>query len=165
MIEEIVERSLHPPAGEFDAFYGRSCDRLYRALALTLGDADIAADAVNEAMTRALERWDKVGGYENPSGWVYRVGINWGRSVQRQSNRRPRKALGSASYEMCVPEPALAAAVAELPARYRTVVVARYYMQWTPAEIADSLHIPGATVRSRLKRSLERLRRNMGVKP
>ena len=68
MIDEIVERSLHPPAEDFDAFYGRSRDRLYRALALTLGDADIAADAVNEAMTRALERWDKVGGNENPSG-------------------------------------------------------------------------------------------------
>ncbi len=163
MIDDIVERSLHPPAEEFDVFYGRSRDRLYRALALTLGDADIATDAANEAMTRALERWDKVGGYENPSGWVYRVGVNWGRSLQRQSNRKPRKALGSASYEMSVPEPALAAAVAKLPARYRTVVVARYYMQWTPAEIADALHVPGATVRSRLRRSLDRLRRDMGV--
>ncbi len=126
MIDKIVERSLHPPAKEFDVFYGRSRDRLYRALALTLGDADIAADAVNEAMMKALERWDKVGGYENPSGWVYRVGVNWGRSVQRQSNRKPRKALGSASYEMSVPEPALAEAVAALPPKYRTVVVARY---------------------------------------
>jgi len=164
MIDDIVERSLHPPTDEFDSFYGRSRDRLYRAIALTLDDADIAADAVNEAMTRALERWDKVGGYENPSGWVYRVGVNWGRSVQRQSNRKPRKALGSASYEMSVPEPALAAAVAELPERYRTVVVARYYMQWMPAEIADALHVPGATVRSRLRRALDQLRRDMGVK-
>lgn len=164
MIDKVVERSLHPPAEEFDVFYGRSRDRLYRALALTLGDADIAADAVNEAMTRALERWDKVGEYENPSGWVYRVGVNWGRSAQRSSRRRPKKALDSGSYEMSVPEPALAAAVAALPTRYRTVVVARYYMQWTPAEIADALHVPGATVRSRLRRALDRLRRDMGVK-
>lgn len=165
MIDDIVERSLHPPTGEFDAFYGRSCDRLYRAIALALGDADIAADAVNEAMTRALEHWDEVGGYENPSGWVYRVGVNWGRSEQRKNHRKPKKSLGSDSYEMSVPEPVLVEAVSTLPPKFRTVVVARYYLQWTPAEIADSLHIPGATVRSRLKRSLERLRRNMGVKP
>lgn len=164
MTDDIVERSLHPPTDEFDAFYGRSRDRLYRAIALTLGDADIAADAVNEAMTRALERWDKVSGYENASGWVYRVGVNWGRSAQRKSRRKPNKSLGSDSYEMSVPEPALAEAVAALPPKYRKVVVARYYMQWTPAEIADALHVPGATVRSRLRRALDRLRRDMGVK-
>jgi RNA polymerase sigma-70 factor (ECF subfamily) len=165
MIGDIVNQSLHPPTEEFDVFYGRSRDRLYRALALTLGDADIAADAVNEAMTRALERWDKVGSYKNPPGWVYRVGVNWGRSVQRQANRMPKKALGSDSYEMSIPEPALAEAVAALPPRYRTVIVARYYLQWTPAEIAEAIHIPGATVRSRLKRGLQRLRREMGAKP
>ncbi len=165
MIDDIVERSLHPPAEEFDVFYGRSRDRLYRALALTLGDADIAVDAVNEAMTRALERWDKVGGYENPSGWVYRVGVNWGRSAQRASRRKPKKSLVPDSYEMSTPEPALAEAVTALPPKYRTVVVARYYMQWTPAEIAEALNVPGATIRSRLKRALERLRREMDMKP
>ena len=66
---------------------------------------------------------------------------------------------------MSTPEPALAEAVTALPPKYRTVVVARYYMQWTPAEIAEALNVPGATIRSRLKRALERLRREMDMKP
>ena len=75
----------------------------------------------------------------------------------------PKRFVGSESYEMSVPEPALADAVAALPNRDRTVIVARYYLQWTPAEIAEAMRVPGATVRSRLKRALKRLRRQMGV--
>lgn len=161
MINDIGQNMVHDTSDEFGAFYRQSRDRLYRALAL--GDADIAADAVNEAMTRAFERWDKVGDFDNPSGWVYRVGVNWGRSVQRHRGRMPMQPLASDSYEMSVPEPALVDAVAGLPSHYRTVVVARYYLQWTPAEIATALHVLGATVRSRLQRALVRLRRQMGA--
>lgn len=163
MVDNIENRALAKESGGFEVFYQGSRDRLYRALALTLGDTDIAADAVDEAMTRALERWDEVARYENPAGWVYRVGLNWGRSVQRKGSRIPKRFFGTESYEMSVPEPAIADAVAALPHRDRTVIVARYYLQWTPAEIAEAMRVPGATVRSRLRRALKRLRRQMGV--
>lgn len=163
MVDDTKNRAPGGTQSDFGVFHKDSRDRLYRALALALGDVDIAADAIDEAMTRALERWDKVVLFENPAGWVYRVGLNWGRSVQRRHNRMPKQSLSSELYEMSVPEPALAEAVAALPHRYRTVIVARYYLQWTPAEIAEAIRVPGATVRSRLKRALERLRRQMGV--
>lgn len=162
-MDNIKNRALATEASSFEVFYQGSRDRLYRALALTLANSDVAADAVDEAMTRALERWDEVERYENPAGWVYRVGLNWGRSVQRRRSRIPKRFSGCESYEMSVPEPGLAEAVAALPHRYRTVIVARYYLEWTPAEIAEAMRVPGATVRSRLKRALERLRRQMGV--
>ena len=165
MIDDVERWALEQAPGGFNVFYQGSRDRLYRALALALGDVDVGADAVDEAMTRALERWDEVVRYENPAGWVYRVGLNWGRSAQRRRSRMPNTSSSSKSYEMSLPEPDLAEAVADLPPRYRTVIVARYYLQWTPAEIAQALHVPGATVRSRLKRALERLRRQMGVSP
>src|SRR6187551_2806104 len=67
-------------AGSFDAFYRAEVDRLYRALAVTLGDHHVAREAVDEAMVRACVRWRTVGGYDRPGGWVYRVGLNWARS-------------------------------------------------------------------------------------
>ena len=163
MVDNTENRALVTDSSTFEAFYQVSRDRLYRALALTLGDADIAADAVDEALTRALERWDEVARYENPAGWVYRVGLNWGRSAQRRRSRVPKQCSNHESYEMSVPEPALVDAVAGLPHRDRAVIVARYYLQWTPAEIAEAMRVPGATVRSRLRRALKRLRRQMGV--
>ena len=46
---------------DFDDFYVREHDRITRALAVTFGDADLAREAVDEAMTRALQRWRTVG--------------------------------------------------------------------------------------------------------
>lgn len=40
----------------FEAFYRDERDRLTRALALTLGDGHLAAEAVDEAMVRAYQR-------------------------------------------------------------------------------------------------------------
>jgi predicted RNA polymerase sigma factor len=44
----------------FEAFYRAHADGVRRALAVTLGDASTAGEAVDEAMTRALARWDRV---------------------------------------------------------------------------------------------------------
>ena len=41
----------------FHDFYAGSRDRVGRALAVTLGDTDLAADCVDEAMARAYQRW------------------------------------------------------------------------------------------------------------
>jgi hypothetical protein len=58
---------------DFDVFYGSEHAPLYRALAMTLGDSDLAAEAIDEAMVRAYQRWAVVSRYDNPAGWVYRV--------------------------------------------------------------------------------------------
>ena len=55
---------------DFDGFYRSEADPLARALALTLGDADLAREAVDEGMARAYQRWHRIGRYENPGGWV-----------------------------------------------------------------------------------------------
>ena len=44
----------------FHDFYSGSRDRVGRALAVTLGDADLAAESVDEAMARAYQRWSSV---------------------------------------------------------------------------------------------------------
>lgn len=53
---------LYAPAGSagFDDFYRTARPKIARALALALGDADLAAEATDEAMTRAYERWARV---------------------------------------------------------------------------------------------------------
>ncbi|HEY4611025.1 MAG TPA: sigma-70 family RNA polymerase sigma factor, partial [Ilumatobacteraceae bacterium] len=49
-------------------------------------------------------------------------------------------------------------AVRRLPARQRAVVVLRYELQLTDAEIADTLRMPTGTVKSTLHRAIARLR-------
>jgi DNA-directed RNA polymerase specialized sigma24 family protein len=145
------------PIGFVD-FYEHSRDRVGRALAMTLGDPHLAADAVDEAMARAFQRWAKVGCLDNPGGWVYRVGLNWATSVIRRRRRAPGAPAERGPTDVGpIPEPDVAAALAELPARQRAVVVCRYYLGLSEAETATALATRPGTVKSRLSRALHHL--------
>ncbi len=152
-------------ARDFEAFYREQRDRLYRALALTLRDPSLAADAVDEAFTRALERWSKIGGYERPEAWVYRVGLNWATSWFRRRRREVAGLFERAAVADAVPDPALTRAVDELPPHQRAVVVLRLYADWPTDAVAEALGVPPGTVKSRLSRALEALAARPEVTP
>jgi hypothetical protein len=66
IVDEVV---LFPLAVEplrlvlgFEDFYARARPEVVRALALTLGDVDLATQATDEALTRAYMRWPSVRG-------------------------------------------------------------------------------------------------------
>ena len=52
-------------------------------------------------------------------------------------------------------------AVMELPAKYRTVIHLHYYEDYATQEIAEILGIPAATVRTRLRRGRELLKKKL----
>ena len=141
----------------FHDFYSGSRDRVGRALAVTLGDADLAAECVDEAMARAYQRWSSVSGMDNPSGWVYRVGLNLARSRMRRLTRRRRAPIsGGAAAEVPEPdviEPAILRALRGLPVDHRSVVVCRLLLGWSEAETAHALNIRPGTAKSRLHRA------------
>jgi RNA polymerase sigma-70 factor (ECF subfamily) len=143
---------------DFETFYRGGRDRVARALALTLGDAHLAADAVDEAMARAYQRWDRVGHLDNPGGWVYRVALNWSLSVL-QRRRRPVRAVHDRDpQDIELPtEPTIRAALDELDVRQRAVVVCRFYLGLSELETADALGIRPGTAKSRLHRGLRHL--------
>jgi RNA polymerase sigma-70 factor (ECF subfamily) len=148
-----------PVVGGFDEFYGAHYATVARALALTIGDVDLAAEATDEAMVRAYQRWHQVGGYASPGGWVYRVGLNWARSVLRR-RRRGRQLPVYAPPPAGAPvvgEPAVAAALAELNVDQRAVVVCRFLLDWSVEETAAALGVRPGTVQSRLHRAVQQL--------
>ncbi len=69
----------------FSDFYREVHPRLVASLAAVCGDAELAADAADEAAVRALERWDRVGNMSNPAGWTYQVALN---DLKRRGRRR-----------------------------------------------------------------------------
>jgi RNA polymerase sigma-70 factor (ECF subfamily) len=144
---------------DFDDFYRSRRDRVARALALTLGDAHLGAEAADEAMTRAYQRWARVGTYDDPGAWVYRVGLNWATSVLRRRNRPPRHTFESGHADIGpIAEPTVLHALADLPVAQRAVVICRFYLGLNEAETAAALHVRPGTVKSRLHRALAHLR-------
>lgn len=146
---------------DFDVFYTQNIDRLIDVFTATLINRSIAEDAAQEAMIRACQRWGKIGGYRNPFGWCYRVGLNWATSRWRKHRRE----LSTDVFDdvATVPaseltDPTLVQALQKLPVEQRAVVVLRLWMDWSSKETAEALNIPQGTVHSRLSRALERLR-------
>ena len=162
MADEVDSGAVHPLG--FDDFYRERRDRLYRALAMTLGNRNLAIEAVDEAMTRGLERWSDVATYENPAGWVYRVAYNWATSSLRKRRREvstePRE---QAFYDAPATDPALLSAVGRLSVERRAVVVMRYFLDWSTDQIAAALEVAPGTVKSRAHRALRQLEEDLAV--
>ncbi|MEM9135655.1 MAG: sigma-70 family RNA polymerase sigma factor [Actinomycetota bacterium] len=150
----------------FDAFYRSRRDQVARSLALTLGDEELAFDAADEAMSRALERWAEIRDYANPEGWVYRTGLNWARSWLRRRRRGAVKDRLVATSDRTEDRPVdhdLLDALDRLPDKQRAVVVLRFYRDWTVEQTAEALDIAPGTVKSRLNRALARLHHELGA--
>ena len=160
-VDERLIASVDVPR-DFSAFYDARHDVVYRALALTLRDPDLAAEAADEAMLRAFERWPTVSGMANPSGWVYRVGLNWARSRYRRIRREVLgHNTGASAAALPSADPDLDRALASLSYDHRAVVVLRLHLDWSTDEVAAALGVPAGTVKSRLSRALEQLRKEL----
>jgi RNA polymerase sigma factor (sigma-70 family) len=149
---------------DFAAFYEGWRLPVRRGLAMALGNVGLAEEAVDEAMTRALTHWEKLRGYDRPEGWVYRVGLNWARGVFRKRRYELLSELEPSlqSSNDPLPDPDLIDAVGRLSLKLRSVVVARYYLDFSTTEVAEAMQIPEGTVKSRLSRALEKLARDLG---
>lgn len=157
-----VERvRLLSDSGGFDSFYRACRTEVARALILAVGDRDLGSEAADEALARALERWADVKDYENPEGWVFRVGLNWARSRLRRKSL-PTELLDEGHHYDELPEPELFEAVRELPFSHRSVVVARFFLDWSIEQTANALDVPEGTVKSRQVRALRRLHKKLG---
>lgn len=145
----------------FEDFYRGSSPEVFRTLTVVLRDRELAQEATDEAMARAYERWSKVSGYENPTGWVYRVALNWARSRLRKRGRERTIHHEPSLWLDPMPDPELDAAVAGLPLHQREVIVFRFLLDMTQDQISEALEIPVGTVKSRLHRALETLRKEV----
>lgn len=149
----------------FESVFAAHRNELVRALSITLQDEGLAAEAVDEAFTRALHRWAVVGSFDNPEAWIYRTARNWATSLFRRRVRDSRYAhkVGQpASTTDALPDPELTAALRELPVDQRNVLVLRYFLDWPIDSIADALDISPGTVKSRTSRALADLNRILG---
>lgn len=150
----------------FDHFYTDQAESITRALAVTLGDTELAADAMAEAMTRAWQRWPKISTYDKPAAWVYRVALNWAFSWRRRRRRERERpvVLGAEQVdhgELVVRDDSVDVAIETLSIEHRSVIVCRLYLDWSIETTAHALGIAPGTVKSRMARALAELRTHM----
>lgn len=143
-------------SGDFDAFYARCAPALVRQLAVQTGDLGDAQDCVQEAFSRAWQRWGKVCAYDAPEAWVRQVA--WRLAVSRW--RRARSAAVAARRHGPAPdvpavEPdrvALVEALRTLPEAQRRAIVLHHVGGLSLVEVAAETSVPVGTVKARLSR-------------
>jgi len=154
------------PVRSFEDFYRAEWPGLRRAVGFVVQDRELAGECVDEAMTRAYERWAQVSVMDRPAGWVYRVAVNEARNRGRrhkvERDKQPHGSLAVVPGADSMADPAIAAAIARLPLDQRSVVVLRYYLDWSTEEVAEALGVAEGTVKSRLHRALRRLESSLG---
>ena len=154
----VTLRVVHHVFGEFDEWYEMAHPRVLATVLLMTGNLDRAADATDEAFTRALARWASVGRMQSPIGWTVRVAINVARRRARRSSietRLLRREMPASDVPPGAGEAWMA--VRDLPERQRQVVVMRYVADLPETEIAKSLGISRSTVSDALTDARRRL--------
>jgi len=156
----------HERDESFAEWYEAAWDDLVVALVATLGDPEVAADAASEACLRALARWDRVRSLESPTAWVYRVAVNVAkRRFQRARfegmlvRSQVRRVVGTDEGGRGWIE--IADVVGALPRRQREVVVLRYLLGMTQAEVANALGVSPGSVAASLNQARTRLRSHL----
>jgi RNA polymerase sigma-70 factor (sigma-E family) len=144
----------------FEGFYrSRYRDSIRLAWLLT-HSAQAAEDAVQEAFLAVYRRFDDL---EHPDAYLNRSVVFQCRTwVRRERVRsRPVEVVPDKPDEIVLVDPQLLTAVHRLPYRQRVVIVARYWGDWTEAQIGDALGCRPGTVKSLASRALDRLRQEV----
>lgn len=142
----------------FDDWYARTRPDLLAALSSWCGDPGIAADAIDEAFVRAIERWSTVSQAGSPEGWVWRTATNVVRRRMRRRAMEHRLLRRTAHAEPPeLRDPDLVTALRQLTERQRTVVVLHHVADRPVGEIAEMLGVAPGTVTATLHQARTRL--------
>jgi RNA polymerase sigma-70 factor (ECF subfamily) len=162
---ELVTRSL---AGDSDAF-GELVERYQRVLFQlayrVLHDREEARDATQAAFVRA---WSHLAQFDRSRrffSWMYRIQLN--EALNRRSRVRPHDELDpnlrsgdedpEAAHDRGRMQRIVADALLELSAENRDVVILRHWLNLSYEEIAEQVHVPPKTVKSRLFSARQKL--------
>lgn len=142
----------------------------YRLAYLFSHDHGAAEEIAQDALLSAIRSIDSFEADRPFRPWLQRIAANASLDWLRRRNRRPKlveldDALDPGSAAADVSDWAQGAlpnelldALSALDVDHRTAVVLRHVLDYEPVEIAGIIGVPVATVRTRVRRGLERMR-------
>jgi RNA polymerase sigma-70 factor (ECF subfamily) len=172
----LLERIRGDQPGAFESFVSLFEDRIYRFGVRMCGEREDARDVLQDTLFQAYK---SIKGLKHPQAlksWLYRVAANACLMKRRKGKFEPEKELSieelgpgeEGPRRTEIPDPALLPdealvrselgetvrrAVAEVPPRYRIVLVMRDMERLSTSEVAAALDLPETTVKMRLHRA------------
>jgi RNA polymerase sigma-70 factor, ECF subfamily len=149
--------------------------RWYNACLRITRDADLAADAVQEALLKAWDRRDEFRGDAELDTWIHRIALNAAIDLMR---RRQPQATDELDADRLIAGPAgspdseyiqqalgrdLVTAMQRLSTMERQTFLLRHIEGWRLEEIAESLHTNANNAKQALFRAVRKLRVELHV--
>jgi len=158
----------------FHAVLNERSGRWYNACLRITRDADLAADAVQDALLKAWDRRHEFRGEAALDSWIHRIALNAAIDLTRRRKRRAEEELEDVheSPSHAAPEGEfvqeafgrdLAVAMQRLSTNERQPFLLKHVEGWRLDEIAESLHTNPNNVKSILFRAIRKLRVDLHV--
>jgi RNA polymerase sigma-70 factor (ECF subfamily) len=181
MEAQIVALAREGDRGAFAELVDMYKGKLFHLAYRMLGNSQEAEDIVQDTFLRVYEHFGRYDNQHKFSTWIYRIATNL--CIDRLRRRKSVYSLdaelsdgdGLDGYSMLqasdpTPEQQLvlterqqviASAMSSLPAKYKSAMALKYYQDLSLQEISDILDIPVSTVKTRIHRGRDYLRRKL----
>lgn len=156
-------------------------DKLYHLAYRMTGNRQEAEDIVQETFLRVYKNLERYDVNQKFSTWIYRIATNLcidrlrkrkavysldaessdhegldGYAMMPSDNRTPESELLLSETQWLIQE-----AIATLPVKYKSVMILRYMQDLSLQEISDVLDMPVTTIKTRVHRGREFLRKKL----
>ena len=169
----LVVRVLQGDTMAFEAIVDQYGSLMLRTALMIVGDRDIAADVVQDALIQAWHHLSDLREANALRPWLMRIVVNQCISFKRRLARSTafiRQALSDQETDFMAQIADdhkgrmernwdLAQAIESLPMKQRVVIVLHYYNGMTLPEMAQALHTSENTLKKRIQAALMNLRR------
>ena len=176
---ELVQRAQRGDVDAYERLVQAHQAIAQRTAYLIAGSTGDAEDAVQEAFVKAYYALDRFRAEAPFRPWLLKIVANEARNRLRKAGRQANLVVrvGEARPSGdAAPSPEVAAldleqhneliaALNELKEKDRTALALRFFMELSEEEMAAALNCAKGTVKSRVSRALQRLRRQMNVDP
>lgn len=172
--ERLVEEFRLGRSAAFDELVERHQGRVFAIALRMTGHREDALDVMQEVFLSMLRALPKFRAEARVSTWIHRVTVNASLDLLRRRTRRPAESLDdrhdvpvdiAGPHDQAIAADRAAqirAAVLQLPAEQRAVIVLHDLEDLDYREVAVALDIPLGTVKSRIHRARLELARHLG---
>lgn len=151
---------------EFSEFAYSRWPGLVRLGYAVTGDRGLGEDLAQTALANAYASWSRVRRADDPDAYLRRIALNVHRGSFRKRRVNEHLTASPPDVAAAVPDPAgqhgerasVITALATLPRRQREVIVLKFWLDLTEAQVAATLGCSVGTVKSQASRALARLR-------
>ncbi|HEY5858814.1 MAG TPA: sigma-70 family RNA polymerase sigma factor [Actinomycetota bacterium] len=151
----------------FETFYEAEAQTLFRRLWLVTGNRAEAEEVMQDAFLKVWERWDRVGGMDEPVAYLYRTAMNLFRKRYRRAMLSVRRTVGLApsvdEFSEADDRQVVRHVLATLPPRQRAALVLTEMLGFMSKEAGDALGVTDATIRSLTRHGRDAFRAVMEV--